>query len=235
MARLKVYNGSTWEHIAPAGAAASAFRLSGVKDGPTDLALGSLGDEFEYPNDSAFAAVWTPTNSLTDWNRCASAIRFCSGATNGRGFYRDAGGNLPDDFEVAVFITAQGRGNMTGIAVLDSSGNGIGCSPYNPTYGYTWDIASYAYSATRSTGTTNPTGAEFHTGIWVALRRLTATSWRFRWSPDGTTWTTCVAADTKTVTNARRIFIGNMFNNDDDYMDSYIHRVVYGTNDLGLG
>ena len=230
--RLKVWDGASWDYVVPVG---SDTRLSGVKDGPTDIALGTLGDEFEYMDASAFTAVWTPTNSLTDYTVMGSAIRYCSGSTSGRGFYRALGSNLPDEFEIAVLLSGlNGTSNMVGIAALNSSGNGIGCSAYTPN-AYTWTIASYAYSATRSGGT-NQTAAQAHSPNWIALRASSAQkAWRFRWSTDGTTWTTPVASDGYTGTNLDRIFVGSMYNGANDYNDVLIHRVVYGTPDLGLG
>jgi hypothetical protein len=209
------------------------FRLSGVRDDPTSIPAGAYGSEFEYTSKGALTAVWALTNSLADYYVNGSSILFSGHGTSGRGFVFQLGSNLPTDFEVAVLLSgAPTQGGMNGLAIVDSSGTGIGCSPYPVSTAYTWDVTTYVYSATRTGGLT-PTAAQTMAPHWLALRRQSSTSWRFRWSPDGTTWNTIVAADTKTVTNAQGIFIGSMYNNDPTDMIS-IHRIVYGTPDLGL-
>ena len=216
------------------GADLADFRLAGVKDAPGDIPLGTYGNEFEYSTAADLAtAGWTATGSLTDFSVCGSSVRFCSGNTAGRGFYLDAGGNLPDNFEVAVLLSGVGdNNNMTGLGVLDSSGNGIGGSPYS-SGSFTWNVTAYGYASTADTGAAL-TVAQSHAPHWLALRRSSATTWRFRWSADGTTWTSLVAAGTKTVTNARRIYVGAFWTAGTDTQNVSIHRVVYGTADLGL-
>ena len=208
------------------------FRLSGVRDDPTSIPAGAYGNEFEYTSKSALAAVWAPTLSLTDYYINGSSAMFTSQGTSGRGFVFQLGSNLPTDFEVAVLLSgAYTQNGMTGLAIVDSSGTGIGCSPY-PGYGYTWDVTTYVYSGTR-TNAAGPTSAQTLAPHWLALRRQSSTTWRFRWSADGTTWNTIIAADTKTVTNAQGIFIGSMYSGNATELIS-IHRIVYGTPDLGL-
>ena len=168
---------------------------------------------------------------------CGSSVMLNGGATGGRGFYLDAGGNLPDDFEVAFLLSnIVDYGNMTGIAVLDASGNGIGFSMYSTAVGIDlWAIASYAYSSTLAQNTaTYPNAAQNYAPLWLSLERSTATSWNALWSTDGTTWTTAHSAVSRTVTNARRIFVGQMYNGGTDYQGVVVHRCVYGTPDLGL-
>lgn len=214
------------------GAALSDFRLSGVKDAPGDIPLGTYGDEFEYTSAATFAGIWVPEGSLTDYRVNGSGIIFCAGS-NARGFDRDPGSNLPNDFEVAVLLSGAGdMSNMTGIGVLDTAGTGIGAFPYGDGHSYFGNIVTYVYSSILTTCTAL-TGNQAHAPHWLAIRRSSGTTWRFRWSADGTTWTTLAAASTKTVTNARRIYIGS-FHGGSAYVTPMIHRVVYGTPDLGL-
>lgn len=220
------------------GADLSSFRLASVADDPTEIPLGTYGDEFEYETASAFTtAGWTATGSLTAYRVAGSEIIYACGGTSGRGFYLDAGGNLPDDFEVAVLLSAiPDQLNMTGIGILDSSGNGIGFSMYSSGNGADlWNVTAYAYASTLSQNNTNYlTAAQSATPHWLALRRSSATTWRARYSVDGATWTTAHAAQSKTVTNARRIYVGSFYNGGVDYQYGSIHRLVYGTADLGL-
>lgn len=227
-------NGTAYGPFDKAGGDLSSFRLSGVKDAPGDLALGTYGDEFEYTDVDDFTAIWTPTKSLTDYNLLGSAIRFSPSFTKGRGFYRAAGSNLPDDFEIAVLVSCvDSLLNMISIAALNSSGDGIGGSGYTPG-AYMWTVADYQYSATRGDAGTNPSAAQAHAPHWLALRRSSGTTWRFRWSADGTTWTTVKDSDSYTGSNIDRIWVGALYDGTSPYLDVLIHRLVYGTPDLGL-
>ena len=220
------------------GADLSNFRLSGVADDPDDIALGTYGDEFEYETASDFTtAGWTATGSLTDYRLTGSGVAFCSANTSGRGFYLDIGGNLPDNFEIAVLLSDIGqRANMCGVGILDSSGNGVGFSMYDSAQGADmWTVASYAYSSTLAQNTSDYLSADqSHAPHWLAIRRSSATTWRTRFSTNGSSWTTGQASQSATVTNARRIFIGSFYNAAGDYQRPVIHRLVYGTSDLGL-
>jgi len=217
----------------------SVFRLASVSDDPDDIPLGTYGDEFEYETTSDFTtAGWTATGSLTDYRMTGSGVAFCTGNTSGRGFYLDAGGDLPDDFEVAILLSdvGVGQGNMFGIGILDSSGNGIGFTMYDNAAGAdAWAVASYAYSSTLAQNTGDYlSAAQCHAPHWLAIRRSSGTTWRTRFSTDGASWTTAQASQAATVTNARRIFVGSFFNAANDYMRPVLHRLVYGTADLGL-
>lgn len=215
----------------------SVLRLASVSDDPDDIPLGTYGDEFEYESRAdAVTAGWTASNSLPDssWRAAGSElILTMDDATGGRGIYLDAGGNLPDDFEVAaLFSGSDQNGNMMALGILDSSGNGYAVSGNYAGAGYSWVVTSYAYGSTGGTGTAL-TLAQMNAPHWLAIRRSSATTWRFRWSADGASWTTIIASESRTVTNARRIFIGPLFTNGAAGNVS-IHRLVYGTADLGL-
>lgn len=215
------------------GADLADFRLAGVKDAPGDIPLGTYGDEFEYATRAdAVTAGWTARGGLTDamWRAAGSEIYMEQRGVVGRGIYIDAG-VLPDDFEVAVLMSGiSSGGNMPGISILDSSGNGMGCSVNYGGSAYSWTVATFGYGSTGRTGTAVSDTMSPH---WLAIRRSSATTWRFRHSLDGASWTTVGSPETRTITNARLFFIGTLWTTGGT-QPMTIHRLVYGTADLGL-
>lgn len=88
-------------------------------------------------------------------------------------------------------------GGMTGIAILDGSGNGVAYSPYNDGKTYMWNITGYAYASTGPNTGTEPILA---TDFWIEIARST-TTYKGRWTNDPlgvSGWSTY----TTTITNA---------------------------------
>lgn len=108
-----------------------------------------------------------------------------------------------------IHSTSGGAGTMVGPMIIDSSGNGIGFTPYNDNNAYFWNLSSYAYS---STGPSQLWGYWDHmTGMkhWIRIRKSGTTYYAsvsrdgHRWSPEiSTTWGGTVD----------RIGFGRMFN-----------------------
>lgn len=214
------------------GADLSAFRLSSVKDAPGDLALGTYGDEFEYASHAALASAWS-VNSIPVMNAAGSAadVHFAGGS--GRVMYKSTTGFDATNWEVAfLFSGFVDRGGMFGIGVYDTSGNGTAVSPYSDGNSYSWNITAYAYASTGTSGGVNYTAHSDGTPTWFALKKA-GTTYRFRASTDGTTWTTVVASFTGPSAPARIGFGRHYVNGNDATL--LVHRFVYGTATLGLG
>lgn len=226
--RLKVYNNATasWEFVAPI-TDHSIFRLSGVKDSPTDLVAGTYGDEFEYTSVDALNAVWTP-RSGTSVAVNGSSVSLRHDATAGRGILRDATA-FASDFEYAVLLQTHAIGATP--VVVDSSGNGIGFELDAGTILYGMTVTAYNYGGDLSnTSYTNYTNDALP--VWLAIRK-SGTSYRLRASLDGTAWTTvCTSTKTFTVDRVGVLFIWGAAS---AAGLTLVHRAVYGAPDLGLG
>lgn len=209
----------------------SAFRLSGVKDSPNDLALGTYGDEFEYASNAAFDAVWTTVGGGRRYVGASAA--FIDMRSGGCGITRSTSG-FASDFEVAFLVSGhEANGGMVGIGVYNSSGNGNAWTPYDDGTSREWNISGYNYNTTGDNIGSTYTGWNDGRVVWWALRK-NGTNWRLRYSTDGTTWTT-IGTVSQTVTFDRIGFIRHHSFGGGTTQMMAIHRFVYGAPDIGLG
>jgi hypothetical protein len=199
------------------GGGGGGFSNSGRESYPaaSDPALYPLdadGDEFDG---SAVSAQWNNRGGLVDGDRGVAVIdpALRLNMAQGEGLYRDAPSG---DFEIVAEINgitldsataAILFANMIGIAILDSSGNGIGASLYTGGNAYTWSIATYAYSNTRNNVAFTTNGGFKH---WISLRK-DGTDYSTRVSMDGSTWTSFTTAYSSAHTVAQ-VGIGRFYN-----------------------
>lgn len=105
---------------------------------------------------------------------------------------------------------ALGQGSMTGLFIVNSSGNGVGCSHYNDGTLFTWNLTGYNYASSgNSLAAQNVTTSRF----WLSLRR-TGNNFQARWSQDGVTWSS-FTANLSNVITAAYIGVGRFFTSGD--------------------
>ena len=214
---------------AAGGGDLSALRLSSVSDDPGDIALGTYGTEFEYADQTALEAVWSAVGSGTIIRAAGSAaIWYCTNAA-GKGMLRSTSG-FASNFEVALLVSNCAT-PYQGIALCDASGNnGLG-TMFDGSGGsaYMSRMTGYVYAGSDATGSNY---ADWLDGrpVWWAIRK-DGTDWRWRRSTDGSTWTTILTKSDSGVTVER---IGWMQFYGTASQNAMVHRMVYGTPDLGL-
>lgn len=101
-------------------------------------------------------------------------------------------------------------GSMTGIFIVNSSGNGVGFSPYFDNNCYTWNLVSYNYN---TTGNLLSATAIHPTRFWLALRR-TGNNFQGRYSTDGSTWSSFTTNLSNSFT-AATVGVGRFFTSGD--------------------
>ena len=211
------------------GANLADLRLPGIADDPGDIALGAYGDEMEYADQTALDAVWTPSGGAVI-RPMGSAINVDLFANSAGAFFDAAG--IATDFEIAFLVSGHSsNAGMVGIALLNSSGTGISMSPYSDSNSYSWGIVTYAYNATGASGGVAYNDWQDGRPVWFAVRRLSG-NFRLRYSEDGSSWTTLVAAASHSPTIDQ---IGWLRAFTAASAVESIHRVVYGDPDLGMG
>lgn len=145
---------------------------------------------------TALSAKWTKRN-ITDgnivWPKETPSVRLRLDAA-GDGIWRTAPSG---DFEIVASInTADNWFGMCGIAILDSSGNGVAIAQHD--VDNIWVIGSYVYS---SNGPGVAAGGNLTPGWYFSLRK-TGTDYTGRCSRDGITWGSFSAAHSSAITPA---------------------------------
>lgn len=199
MAAGKIYLGSDLIYDATGGGVSSP-------DAPIDEALhATYGDHFD---EATLNVKWTRRNftSSVETPQAApfggSAIKFLWTRSGARqSIYQAAA--LTGNWRMTCTIATQSAKPMTGIFVVDSSGNGVGTSFYdNPHAQYVWNLASWAYSSGSVSIAALQAGP-----TWLELRKV-GTNYDARHSLDGINWSTRTAVQAWAGTPAY-IGIGN--------------------------
>lgn len=217
------------------GADLSAFRLPGtLADDPGDIPLGAFGDEFEYVNQTALEAIWTPTQSNRMYAAGSSAILHARNL--GDGMILDATGFDATDWEVGFLVSGHyNNGDAFGIYAGDA-GVGVAASPYNDGNTYEWAVGGgtpYQYFGTGEAEATAYTTWQDGRPVWLFLRKA-GTTWRYAVSEDPLGGLTVIHADftaSPTITEVGLVAVLNAGGLGASYQ---VHRFVYATPDLGL-
>lgn len=189
---------ATVTHVLTAGALVDFSAASGGAaerkdwDVAANYPLHAEGDEFNYSNYTDFSAVWSLRNmDSSDFFFSGGNAVEVRTVAQGDYIYK----SVPSgDFEVVMEISGGGQsglGNMFGIYILDTSGVGIGYSPYDDTNHYMWNINAWVYSSTGNAGTGTPsayTSAD-NRHHWILLKK------------SGTTYQGGVSYDGASITN----------------------------------
>lgn len=171
----------------------------------------TYGDEMDG---ATINAGWTKRNiaeteslqagsSLRGTPTSSDALRLTFDA-QGDGIWRPAPSG---DFEIVCGIrNLSAYGLMLSLAVINSSGTGVGVSPYNDGNAYTWNISTYNYSSTgTSLGAVAPAA---NAPYWLALKKV-GTTYTARFSANGTTFTS--GTNITSAITVDRIGIGRIF------------------------
>lgn len=192
------------------------------------------GSEFEYADLTAFDAFWTRRNVATGdvFNPPGSHTEFKFDA-QGDAIYRAM--TFPTDGWLVAEFTLTGwssgaagdQDNMFGLAILDTSGNGMGYAPYQGLF-YNinvtgWAYASFGNSATPSAGVYNDYLSGGH--VWLGLERISSTQYRGAHSTSGTAWDTRPTANTPTAFTPAYICLVRMFSSGAQNIWRRVHRV----------
>lgn len=210
------------------GADLSAYRLPSVSDDPGDIALGAFGDEFEYADQSAFDASDWVARSGTYCRVLGSSIDLHFSSSQGKGILLPVSG-FGTGWEVAFLV--QLTTYACGIALVDSSGNGMATFRDGGGSVYLGNLSAYSYSGDRTAVSSSSAYGLSGVPFWIAVRK-SGTSWRYRTSPDGVTWTT-LFTNTNSFTPDRVGWMSN-YGPPNAFGMSIVHRMVYGDPDLGL-
>lgn len=215
------------------GSSAASYRLGpNYLDSPLALALGTYGDEFEYADLDTLKSTWTPYGGQPDSDFLleGSSLSMWLSQASVRGIRRSF--SPAANFEIAMLVsgTSDHGGMLPGFGLVDDSGNGFGASLYDNAY--TWTLISYGYAGTRLSG---PKPADTSRPFWLALRRA-SNALRFRYKTPGGAWTTIVASDNVGAFTITQLLLGRLYagaGGSNTIMR--IHRLVYGTPDIGQG
>lgn len=136
--------------------------------------LGPYDDLF---GGGALGALWTLRN-ITNGSEAAVGSGRVTLTINGQGdsmYTLPASGWIGSATDCDVYMRCSGNnvpGRMAGIILLDSSGDGIGYSPYNDGNTYLWNVTGYNYA---STGPANGNQPSLPGDYWIHLRKRGST------------------------------------------------------------
>ena len=125
----------------------------------------NVGPYDDFFNGQILNPKWVLSGSSPGPTVSGGAVSFSS-LFQGR-YITQNGLTIPSVFTIYARLSAiSTQAAMIGIFMLDSSGNGVGCSQYNgPSATYSWTVRAYAYNAT---GQSTPNATADH---WLKLRR----------------------------------------------------------------
>lgn len=109
---------------------------------------------------AALRSAWT-LRGLTGADVSVSSDR-ATLTIDGQGdamYIQPGAGNIGSSTDCDIYMRCSGNnvpGRMAGIALLDSSGNGLGFSPYDDSKTYLWNITAYNYVSTGPTTNDRP-------------------------------------------------------------------------------
>lgn len=211
-----VYNGSSWVNDTSPGGGSATIQYGSLKPGTPD-------DDFDYA--SLSGAGWAANNqagsfALTDcFPQAVDGSHVQLGYQDKSGSILKSQSNVDLDYRVGGFSCegnlhpAQGQ-KMPGIAVVDSSGNGVGLVFNSDLNTYLIELTSYAFSGTSYGSWTNSTPEYAIDSRSFAMRITRATNtWTGYLSFDSVNWTAMSATGSKTIT-VNRIAIGTWKPND---------------------
>lgn len=171
----------------------------GIRLPPDDPFLHPLnntyGDEF---NAATLDAAWTKRNIAQAEVFVPKTTYFSAGLqlvfdAQGDAIYRPAPAG---DFEIVCTCTGDEFGGMTGLAIIDTLGTGVGFSPYNDGNTYSWSMLTYNYTASGFSINNGPVaGQVYH----IALKKV-GTGYTGRYSVDGVNWSATSSTLTSLIT-----------------------------------
>lgn len=196
----------TW--AAPAGGGGATIQHGSLKPGtPTDDFDGaSLGGSWSAHSSGGSFGVGNCFTQAEDGSHLSMGFHNQSGQ-----LYRPTT-NVDQEWSAyGVRTTQLTTGRMIGIAVLDTSGNGVGVVSYTDGNSYLADIATWQYNGILGGGTFSGYGIDkdYSTPRSFWLGRV-GNVWTGKLSLDGNTWVSASATGSKTIVAAHRV-IGTMF------------------------
>lgn len=213
------------------GGGLDALRLPSIADDGTGFGASGPNDDLEYADQTALEAIWTPRSSTAIVAAGSSAVARLF--ATGDGIYRDASG-YASSFEDAWLVSGhQDNAGMVGPFLTNGSGNGLAFSPYSDGNSYIWNILADSYNSTGSAGGVAYTAWQDGRPVWFALR-FNGSVYRLRWSEDGSSWTSIIAAGAgSAVSGLSRAGFGR-HNGGVAPESLQIHAYAHGEPDLGI-
>lgn len=186
-------SGATVTHVLTAGGLLQA--LEEHRGYAVQNYTGTYDDDFDGTSlDAKWAAAGGP--SVTFPPDGTANVTFSAQKAR---YMQTIDGSFPTNFTASMLMrNLSDVLGMTGILVVDASGNGVGFSVYSGNT-YLWNITNYGYASTGNAVGTVPTSME---AFWLQLEK-NGTSYRGRWSPDPAglvNWSSWTSAGTYTNT-----------------------------------